>query len=318
MKLQTWLPVLFLVIGLTSFGCGGEDDEDSIDTTPDSSGDTKEVEEDISESPEEALPCPRAEGNCELSLPTEMGPGFRVNTFSIGSDGTEGQALNIDPEAGEDDCQPEGKCDGGFDNALSVLGGFANDGLGDALDNGKLMIIATTEGSLDEDFTLLLYSGNPDEGTCAFQTDFCSYSVSPTSWGCDCELRATMKANLTDGVLTAGGDDATFNFIFPIDEDTLELTAVRARLIANATVTDEGILLSELIIGGAVRQSTLVKTIEDHPSETFGPVSKGTIITVIESILPDVDTDGDGIDDGLSVGLIGTAIPATLSGILTL
>jgi hypothetical protein len=137
--------------------------------------------------------------------------------------------------------------------------------------------------------------------------------VDGSSWDCKCQLRASMSGTVEDGVLIAGGDDATFNFTFPIDEDTLDLTAVRARMQADVTQEEEGLSLSNVLIGGAVKQSTLIKTIEDHPAETFGQVSKSTIITVIESILPDVDTDGDGEDDGLSIGLVGTAIPAMIS-----
>ena len=116
-------------------------------------------------------------------------------------------------------------------------------------------------------------------------------------------------------VFKRGRGRRTFNFTFPIDEDTLDLTAVRARLQADVEETDEGLSLTNVLIGGAVKQSTLIKTIENHPAETFGQVSKSTIITVIESILPDVDTDGDGEDDGLSIGLVGAAIPATISSI---
>ena len=123
-----------------------------------------------------------------------------------------------------------------------------------------------------------------------------------------------MEGTLNDGKLVAGGDSATFKFTFPIDDVTLDLTAVRARMLADAEVTEEGLILTNVLIGGAVEQSTLIGTINDHPGETLGPISKSTIIQVIETIPPDIDTNGDGIDDGLSVGLQGAAIPAIFTG----
>ena len=123
-----------------------------------------------------------------------------------------------------------------------------------------------------------------------------------------------MKASLNDGKLEAGGDEGTFAFLFPIDQEVLDLTAVRARLTADVVETDGGWELTNLVIGGAIARETLVQTIEEHPAEQFGAVAKSTVIQVIESIPLDIDTDGDGEVDGISVGMRGGAISATFSG----
>ena len=69
--------------------------------------------------------------------------------------------------------------------------------------------------------------------------------------------------------------------------------------------------LTNLVIGGAIARETLVQTINEHPADQFGAVAKSTVVQVIESIPLDIDTDGDGELDGISVGMKGAAIPAS-------
>lgn len=307
------------VLATAVVGCGGDAAEENAtgaenvaDATRASDERTKDAETDTAV-PEEKL-CNRTAGACSPALsPGEYaGQGFRFTGLAIGKDGTAGQGLNIDPEAGMEDCQPAGKCEEGIDNALSVLGGFANDGLASALDNGKLMIVGGVNGELEGTFSIHLFAGVPADGDCAFQDSLCTYHPTPASWDCDCTLRASMTGSIQDGILTAGGDEGIFNFTFPIDEETLEISAVRAQLTGTVVATEDGLELTQVVIGGAARQDTLIETIENHPAETFGPVNKSTLVTIISGILPDVDTDGDGVDDALSVGLTATAIPGVI------
>ena len=118
-------------------------------------------------------------------------------------------------------------------------------------------------------------------------------------------------ATITDGALVAGGDEGTFAFLFPIDQEVLDLTTVRARLTADVTETEDGWALTNLVIGGAIARETLVQTINEHPADQFGAVAKSTVVQVIESSPLDIDTDGDGELDGISVGMKGAAIPAS-------
>ncbi len=310
---------LILVLTLGLFSCGSASEEEG-DTTI--ASDTSETEGNAdAETGSDAVtttpggPCPKDNGECLVDPSMTFGPGLWVNYIEITGDGTQGNALNVDPEEGEEDCQPEGKCENGLDNALSVLSGFANDGLASGIANGTIRIVGDIMGDTNDTFGLRFYDGVPTETDCDPATTTCSFEAHMSSWNCDCQLISQLEASVEDGVLTAGGDNATFRFLFPIEADLLEILLVRTVMTAEWNESPEGITLDNVIVGGAVVQATLIQNIENYPGETLGSVDKGTISAVIGALLPDVDTDADGENDGVSVGLRMAAIPVTITAI---
>lgn len=262
--------------------------------------------------------CPKKDGTCTPQIPDTWGPAFRLSSLQVGKDGKPGEGLDVDPENGPEDCSPAGQCSDGIDNALNLLTQF-NSQLQKAVDDGSFHLLGEVVGDDMSALTLNMYTAEPADEACDFTKDACDYNISDSSWGCDCNLLVAFEsASVTDGKLVAGGVDAKFKFEFPVsDTATLAITAHRAKVEGTLEIdTPEAgqVTLTDAVLGGAIRKDELLTALEELPDDAL-PIPKTLVATLLGGLKPDIDTDGDGEDDALSVGLKLGGIPANITGV---
>jgi hypothetical protein len=296
---------------------GGEGEPDAGDEGEPDAGDEGEPDGEEGE-PDgeegEPEPCPKEEGTCTVEVPEVFGKSMRVNSIQIGNGGKPGEALDVDNK-GEKDCAPTG-CEAGIDNALGVLSTLANGPLEESVNDGSVNIIAEVVGDPSTGaFTLQMYVGDPANAACVPTDEVCSYEVSMSSWACDCALLVSFDATLDGDDLVAGGDNAVFAFSLPLSGAVLDIAAYKARIEGKLTLDGDGNpTLENGVLGGAVRKADIIAAVEAIPDGVL-PIPKGTVVGIVEGLVADVDTDGDGTDEALSIGLKIAGSPAVISGV---
>ena len=286
-------PTASLIYG-TEQGCDNDDEGDEAD---------RETPEELprEESLEGTTPCPDEEDPCEVLPPESFYPSFLLSTIQVNGSASPEEAFNLDPEAGADDCAGT-DCSEGADNTLGFLADIANSGLANAIEDRNLSLLGEWIPGTDDTGTLNLYTGIPEDPECDWNATACIYTPMITSWSCDCTLLATMPGTLNEQTFEAGGDDASFFLKIPIETAMLPVTLKRARLRANLSA-ESGLAFETGLLGGAVQKVELLDALKAFPLDKIGPLTKDAVIAVVETIAADIDTDGDGEDDALSIGI---------------
>ena len=255
-------------------------------------------------------PCPDMEA-CTVVPPPLFGPGFTIQSLVYSSEAVPGQALDIDPENGPGDCAPKPGCTDGLDNSFSAITKLlgASTAIPNLVKEGTLLL-ARVEGDLAGTFSLDLYEVTLVDPSCDVALDTCACLVTPESWGCDCKpLGHFDDATLVDGTLRAGGPESWLRFAPTKDADLALLGAAmfhlhRARIEASATLEQGVLRVTDGVLGGALLKQDILDAIAAYPGDTIGSIPKGTVLTLMDGTLKsDIDTDGDGQDDGVSVAL---------------
>jgi hypothetical protein len=237
----------------------------------------------------------------------------------VGTGGDPGEALNIDPENGPDDCAPPNSCSDGLDNQLAILAGFGiNSALEESIASGALAIIGEADGAPGPIGVIHIYSGGASNSSCPLAQGGCDALLAKESFGSDCVPIASVGNVVVDadGAFTAGGDDAIIPLPLAFEAGTtLVIPLRRARLAGTLVLEAGGVSLTDTVFGGALRKDELAETIAVLPGDSFAGLPKDLVLSLLATMLPDIDTDGDGVDDALSIGLAVTAVPTTIVGV---
>ncbi|NUN14705.1 MAG: hypothetical protein HUU55_13830 [Myxococcales bacterium] len=252
------------------------------------------------------VPCVKETTGCVA--PPVYGPATHITLLQVGKLGYIGESLDLDPENGPLDCAPVDYCEMGIDNALSSFGELSNGPLQDLFSDGDIILLVEAPQGLFKggSFPLNGYIGKkaPNQSGCNIQTDVCEYVVTSESFGCLCEpvIHFADAWWADTGWLTTG--EGTFSLAYPITKSVvIQVTLYRARLVAQATIINETIVLQNGVVAGALRPEQLAAAIEAWPGEDLGGFSKTLILAFINGLLTDIDTDNDGVDDSVSIGL---------------
>lgn len=250
-----------------------------------------------------------------------------VSLLSVETTGHEGDGLDVDGDATT--CAPVSACSDGVDNALGPLASLGIPHAQAAIDEYDALIFLEGRSiQLDGDpFVLAALQGSL--GPCGDLT--CPYELLASAFRADCSPElAFADATLEHGTvdvpngLTAGGATGLLYIDLPIGAlGSLTLRLQAARVDATAVVEEfvvEGFTLHRLssltgTIAGGVAVDDLIASIDAAPDERL-PLSK-TLLTsfVLAELQPDLDLDGDGIDESLSVGVHFETTTATVSGV---
>lgn len=260
---------------------------------------------------------------CTLEKMTLTVHGNKVATLALGNGGHDGHGLDVDGDPAT--CAPVDDCDSGIDNQLGALGAIVNGSLVESLDAGVIMLVLEYEGYAaagpGNPFNLKMYTAriDPDDEDCDWQTEECIYNIRADSYDENCNPLMTFDNAViaSDGAFTAGGPDGKFILSVPLFGLTVQVPVYKARIIGQADVKGGVVLGMEGLIAGAVPKSELLGAVEVIPDEEFTATgfSKDFIVSAIDSIVADdIDTDGDGVGDGASVGIRFGAIPGKLAG----
>lgn len=242
---------------------------------------------------------------CDIFAKQNFGPSFVVTKMGIGASGHPGDALNIDPDKGVSDCAPPGNCSAGLDNGLAAFGPFLNPSLDDSINSGTLILVGEMLGDLKQPFSIPIYTAFDVFDGCDPTAQSCQYYAASFSFDEAClPLVQFDGCTLVGNKLTGGDDNTQIPLPLPVSaEEFLIVTLYRARIVGDATVTSAGVQLSNTLVGGAIRKSELVIALNSIPGDTLAGIPKSLVLTLVNGVAADVDTDSDNINDAISVGL---------------
>lgn len=248
---------------------------------------------------------------CEPDLSAD---GVKLTTVQLGLDGVVGEGLDVDQNATT--CAPSSTCAGGIDNGLSLLAGFANPALNDAVTGGDVMLVAEVSAVGTNPVMVAIYQAKLAAPGCDFQNTTCDYLVDPSFLDpATCEPVAELVGTVTGNRLVAGGPGTRLPFSIPFDGASLEVVIANLRLEVDLSVVDGQVSGMTGVLGGAVPKQTLIEALRQVPEGSL-PAPKEAIISLVETlVINDIDTDADGVKDAASIGVRVIGRDARLVGV---
>jgi len=246
----------------------------------------------------------------------------KITKLAVGSGGWEGEALNIDGDLKT--CSPAGSCENGLDNALSFVGELVNDTLQENIVSPTstltfLVELVEPDWEGGTPFTMNLYYadlGSVNPG-CDFMQEVCVYEAYDDNFDPLCNVWVSFdNAVVEDGVLTAGGSGSIFPFEWYFDGGPTEMVLYNAKVKATLSFDDDGAVTNMVgVVGGAATNENISALVEAIDPEYIpgGQATKDMLLGLIPLMNSDIDLDGDGTTDGVSIGMIFDTIPGILA-----
>jgi len=252
---------------------------------------------------------------CEIT-PTHRAQ--KIVSLELMADGMPGSGLDVDGDP--ETCAPPSACGGGVDNGLALLAFLVNPSIAESIETGVVKwVVDLNDLVFDGDlFPMHVYdTGLTTESTfCDFQSDTCSYRVAQLSLDQDCRPYFSFdNAQVVHDVLVAGGTQSLISMVLPLQGgDLLSLTIAWAQVRATYTLDADGeIATMTAIIGGAVPMAQLIAAIEGLDEASL-PIDKEQALELLPILAPpDIDLDGDGIFESVSLALRINTIPAIIA-----
>ena len=212
-----------------------------------------------------------------------------------------------------------------------IVGLYAqvNDTIGGAVKDGSIVILLAPDkfASDGTEFTCDLLLGDIDpstkdcdatkDGACKYTVGKSSYDQLSASTGTCPALVTFDPVSVKDGKLKAGGDKQNFDLNLPVVGINLKLRISRAQLSGDQSDATAWKSTTNGMLCGVLAEDDLNAAIDAVPDELLAETGfdKATIKGLISSLLkPDIDTDGDGTKDAISVGLSLETIHAEVTG----
>lgn len=211
---------------------------------------------------------------------------------------------------------------------IITLAATINDTITESVKDGTIVILlAPNEFKSDGTaFTCDLLIGDVDPSTkdCdATKADACKYTVSTSSYNqlasaAKCPALVTFDpVSVKDGKLTAGGDKQNFDLNLPVVGINLKLRISRAQLKGDQSDATAWKSTKNGMLCGVLSEDDLNAAIDAVPDEALAStgIDKATIKGLLPTILKsDIDTDGDGTPDAMSVALSLETFAASVTG----
>jgi hypothetical protein len=241
----------------------------------------------------------------------------KVNGLLIGTDGQAGSGLDVDNNPTT--CSPAGSCGGGIDNALSMLGGFANEALQGSVEDGQVIFLFEHRNfsATGEVYEVIFHIGEAADEQCDVQGATCPYLVDPATFDETCAPLVSLdNAAINGATLSAGGPGYSFPLVLPISDGVLLEVTLFATQVQAQVAFEAGMPVSlDGILAGAISKAAMIEALDAVPADQL-PLDKDLIIQMIQGLIQsDIDSDGDGAMDAASVGLPFTAISGTIVGL---
>jgi hypothetical protein len=241
-----------------------------------------------------------------------FGDGCRIQSLLVGADGTPGQGLDVDGNPAT--CKPDGihsdgtpLCSGGIDNQLSLIGEVLNPELDKQLQHGWLHLLVDLRDPGPAPFRMSFFLGRlpPDAPACDFTSPGCDFQANASQFDAACNpLYAFDNAVLQGTDLSAGGPGSQISLSIPLVGSTVvTLSLYDARLQATASLLGGVVTGVDGVLGGALRKAELFAALAQVPDAEL-PMPKDQIYALLNLLLkPDIDLDGDGARESISMGL---------------
>lgn len=246
----------------------------------------------------------------------------QMTGFVVGIDGNPGHGLDVDGDPST--CAPKKKCSAGIDNSFAELAPILNPVLATAMKSGSLRFVADFAGfaGQNKSFAINLYyallSPSSEAKSCDPLLEPCGWLVSQQAFTAACTPRVSFTdAKLVGDKLTAGGPGTIFAMEVSLAGGDATFLVKGARLEGTLVLAADGKTVSSFtgVIAGSMTEKAVLSTFAGFPEDAFAPLSKSGVLALIKSLLVlDVDADGDGTPESVSVGLEVKALGATLEG----
>ncbi len=236
-------------------------------------------------------------------------PAGKAATLTYGLNGNKGQGVDVDDDPAT--CSPKGKCVEGIDNAFSKLEFMFNPEMLKAVTDGSLSMLLEFENLRTDGtpFTMNLFWGlRIDPVTCDPATSGCNYGVYQGSLKNGCEpVDIFANAVISGTKLTAGGAEYTMPIRMVFGDNRVPVDLHRAKIKASVSIQAGKVTGGAGALGGAIVMDELVAAIQSIPEAGFPPpYVKSLVLAYVTNptlLKPDIDLDGDGTDESVSVGL---------------
>ena len=295
---------------------GGDSDTAKPDsTTPDTTQDTATA-------PTKCEPSCKSGEYCDLfAKPPVCKAATCTFPAKWGKDVQKVSKLNLPPATVGCDLDADGKPNNALAQGLSALLKQANDSMTKAVADGTITLVVETDGfkSDGSEFpgNMLLGELDASNDKCDIMSDSanCKYSIDPTSYdpkaasGVCPALIAFPNMKVKDGVLAAGGPKQTFSLSLPIQGVALQLKVNQATLQGKVTGTTTWDGTKEGLICGVI-------ALEDIKSAISNIDALKDFAGVVSSLLkPDMDVDGDGKKESVSVAIDFETVKGQITGL---
>ena len=241
--------------------------------------------------------CKGVADDCAAFLGLQF-PTMKVTSLFVGTVAAE--ALDVDG-------------DGTLDNNLAPIGPFINGELSTAISSGAVKYVAHLQGFNDtlDPFDVHFFLGAlaPNNPTCDFQGAVCDYLVQEEAFDAACSPVSSFPGVIYNGsqLLSDGGGVFTLAFAFGGELNAIALHKAKVEINLNV----DGSTVTSFVgkLGGAIDKQELVELANLIES----PLPLGDIVSDI--IDPDIDIDGDGTMEGVSVHLNLAGLGANILGV---
>ncbi|MFT7624442.1 MAG: hypothetical protein ACI9WU_003630 [Myxococcota bacterium] len=240
--------------------------------------------------------------------------GARVSALQIGTDGQVGSGLDVDGDPAT--CAPAGDCAAGVDNAFAPLAGLANEALASAVAEGTINLLLELPGDKSADMELRVHQGEESGDGCEPGVIPCDYIIAAAGFDpLTCAPLFALPATLDGTTLTAGGPGSQLPISVPVQGVLLEVILFDVRVQAEVELVEGQVVSATGNLAGALRQDALLAAL-DAVDPAALPLPVETIKSLLQNLLTlDIDTDGDGVDDAVSMGMSMDAVDINLIGI---
>lgn len=226
---------------------------------------------------------------------------FKVEALAVGENGQPGSGLDVDGKPGT--CAPEDDCSAGIDNGFAGVSILANQFITDALGSGELVVVLVAPGDSEgraKGLQLLEAEAKGD-----------AFAPLPSTLGVDGEPVSLVPDLVIDcdGNLRAGPGGT---FVFPLPVVGVLLHVKVEDVSVTGTLGKDSL---SLVLGGVLPIATLDAAIDGIPAENLGGQTHEQVKAMLGGLyIADLDTDGDGKAESMSIGLVFQASTATLAG----
>jgi len=256
----------------------------------------------------------------DCSAEITVGPMVALANPTIGRSGFPGQGLDIDGDPTT--CAPEESglgespwCSDGIDNALAVVEGIANPMVAQwwAMPWGTFLADFREARFDGEPFPVFLYLGNVKGGSsCDFHTDTCVFDLPYWNFDAECRPMFQVTARIEGDRIRVGGPGTDWHVRTDFGASSQEYVLYDIQADGRVVVQQGRVVgvRQGTILGGAIRVADALKTLDEafpggDDVEVLPGYTKGFVRNVFTNVLqPDIDTNGDGRPDAVSLGVL--------------
>ena len=219
--------------------------------------------------------------------------------------------------------------DGAPNNSLGAIAELVGKSFEDTFKGGSVIMVLEaanwkTDGST---FNINVLQGELDavNSDCDLINSSCIYKITPTSYDLATPGSGPCKpvsvftdATIKDGVLTAGGPKQDFQMVLGLAGIGFKVKVTAATLSAQVSDANGWKTLTKGQLCGVVLKKDLEAAIDKVPDAELQPVGgKATVKSLLNTLVtPDIDTDGDNVNDGISAALSVSGVGAQISGLV--